>query len=201
MDDRPREALGPGERGGVATVIAVVAGAHQQERAGQRQRLAGRGALHGHHPATLLGAPARAGDAMTVADAPGHAVPGRRLADVAQDRRAVGQRARVLPRRERIAERVHVGVRADPRIAEQVPRAADLVARLEDRVAAVGTVAHEMAGGADARQAGADDQHVAVFGDRGTHAYRGSLADGTRAYQEVRAAAYSLMHTSTTKEP
>ena len=47
----------------------------------------------------------------------------------------------VVPRPERVAERVHVGVRADPRVAEQVPGAADRVARLEDRVALVRAVA------------------------------------------------------------
>ena len=57
------------------------------------------------------------------------------LADVREDRRAVGDRLVARPRPEREAERVHVRVGADARIAEQVPRAADALARLEDRVA------------------------------------------------------------------
>src|SRR3712207_8118947 len=42
--------------------------------------------------------------------------------------RTVGDALRAGPRLERVAERVHVGVRADPGVPEQVPRAADDVA-------------------------------------------------------------------------
>ena len=82
------------------------------------------------------------------------------VADVAQDRGAVGDRLRLGPRPEAVAERVHVGVGADPGVAEEVPGAADPLARLEDRVALAGTALLQVMGGADAREPGADDQHV-----------------------------------------
>ena len=49
----------------------------------------------------------------------------RGVADVARGCVAVGDRLRRRPRLEVVAERVHVGVGADARIPEQVPRAAD----------------------------------------------------------------------------
>jgi hypothetical protein len=55
--------------------------------------------------------------------------------DVVADRGAVGDRLAFGPGLERVAERVHVGVRAHARIAEQVPGAADRRARFQDRVA------------------------------------------------------------------
>ena len=87
----------------------------------------------------------------------------RGLAHVVEDRGAVGDRLGLAPRLERVAERVHVGVRADPRIAEQIPGAADALARLEDRVGLTGAILLEVMRGADAGQAGADDQDVNVL--------------------------------------
>ena len=86
------------------------------------------------------------------------------VADVVEDRGPVGDRLALLPGPEVVAEREHVRVRADARIAEQVPGAADGVARLEDRVGLARALRLEVAGGADAGEAGADDQHVDVFG-------------------------------------
>src|SRR5207244_2662734 len=84
----------------------------------------------------------------------------------APDRGAVGDRLGLRPRPEPVAERVHVGVRADARVAKQVPRAAEALARLEDRVRLAGTAVLQVVRGADAGQPGADDQHVEVVEDR-----------------------------------
>ena len=56
------------------------------------------------------------------------------LVQVGEDLVRPGDGVLARPRLERVAERVQVGVRADPRVAEQVPRPADRVAALEDRV-------------------------------------------------------------------
>src|SRR5262249_28221543 len=90
---------------------------------------------------------------------------------VVEDRGAVGNRPRRLPGSEAKAERVHVRVAANARIAEEVPGAADAVARLEDRVALAGAAFLQMMRGADAGNAGADDQDVEVF-RRGAHSPR-----------------------------
>src|SRR2546421_11393439 len=82
------------------------------------------------------------------------------VAHVGEDRLAVGDRLRVLPGAERVAERVHVGVRADPGIAEQVPGPAAAAARLDDGVALLRALRLQVIRGADPRQAGAHDQDV-----------------------------------------
>ena len=163
VDDLPAEVLAAGEGGGVALVVAVVAGAHVQEAARELQLLAGVGALHGHRPAGLLGGPARADRALGETDHALDPVGGGGLVDVPEDRGAVSDPAGILPRAERVAHREHVGVRADPRVAEQVPGAADRIARLEDRERELGKGASQMARGSDPRQAGAEDQDVEVL--------------------------------------
>ena len=87
----------------------------------------------------------------------------RGVADVVEDRRAVGDRLAIGPRPEPIAEGVHVGVGPDTRVGEQAPGAAELVPRLEDRVGLAREVRVELMAGADAGQAGTDDQEVDVL--------------------------------------
>src|SRR5208283_805028 len=86
-----------------------------------------------------------------------------RLAHIAEDGRAVGDALRALPGPEGVAERVHVRIRADTGVAEQIPGPADAVARLEDRVGLPRTVFLQVVGGADAGQTGSDDEHVDMF--------------------------------------
>ena len=57
---------------------------------------------------------------------------------------------------------MHVRVGADAGVAEEVPRAADRAAGLEDLVAGPGAVGLEVMAGTDAGQAGPDDEHVEV---------------------------------------
>jgi hypothetical protein len=81
----------------------------------------------------------------------------RRFVEVFQNRRAVGNRLRQRPRLEAVAKRVHVAVRADARIAEQIPGAADVRSPLEDDDAARRALAPQMHGSADTGDSGADD--------------------------------------------
>ena len=120
--------------------------------------------LHLHRPARLGRGPRRAHDALAVADVLVDAVLAGRLADVGEDRGPVGDRLCLVPRLERVAEREHVRVRADAGVAEQVPRAADAPrAPRGSRSVLPGQSRLQVAGGADAGEAGADDQHVEVF--------------------------------------
>ena len=92
------------------------------------------------------------------------AVLARGLAHIVQNARTVGDRLRLGPRLERIAQRIHVAVGADAGIAEQIPGAADGVAAFEDRVALARTILLQVIARADARQARADDQYIDVGG-------------------------------------
>src|SRR5882724_1940520 len=104
---------------------------------------------------------------MVEADLLVDAVVGGSLADVIQNSRPVGDRLRLGPWLERIAQREHVAVGADAGIAEQIPGAADAIAALEDRVALARAFRLQVIARADAGQPGADDQHIDMIGLRG----------------------------------
>src|SRR5580704_17917963 len=84
------------------------------------------------------------------------------VANIAQNRGTVGDRFLASPRPKAEDERVHVGVRTDAWIAKQVPRPADRVARLQDRIALARTTRLQIVPCPDAGQPGSDDQHVNV---------------------------------------
>jgi len=58
---------------------------------------------------------------------------------------------------------VHVAVRADAGIAEQVPGAAEIVPPFEDQIGFARAERLEVIAGADPRNAGPDHQHVDMF--------------------------------------
>ena len=76
---------------------------------------------------------------------------------------AVGEDFHILPRTELEAEGVHVGVRTDAGIAEQVPGAAQPLASLQHGDGLVRQRGLQVAGRADAGQAGTDDQDVEMW--------------------------------------
>src|SRR6202048_3543545 len=100
---------------------------------------------------------------MAIANLLVDAVLARGLADIIQDPRPVGDRLRLGPWLERIAEREHVAVGADAGIAEQIPGAADAVAALEDHKTLARTFLLQVKTRADAGQPGADDQDVEML--------------------------------------
>src|SRR6185503_14999134 len=120
-------------------------------------------ALHLDPPQGLLARPLGADDPVSEADLVADVVGVRGRADVVEDLPARGDRLWLLPGPERVAEGEHVGVGADPGVAEQVPGAADRIARLEDREALRRAALAKMAGGADPGDPGPDDQHVDVL--------------------------------------
>src|SRR5262245_44474881 len=91
-------------------------------------------------PSRLLAAPGCPLDAVAEANVRIDAVLSRGAPHVFENGRPVCDRLRVCPRPERVSQRVHVGVRADPRVAKEVPGATDAIAPLEDRVAPIGAV-------------------------------------------------------------
>ena len=159
----------------VAGVVAVVPGAGVEEAGGQRDRCAVVDGVHG--PASVHSGPLRAGHLVPEADPLVDARVRGGVADIPQDRRPVRDRLRLRPRAEPVPEGVHVRVRPHAGVAEQVPRAADRVARFEDRVAAVGERGLDVVCRTDSGQAGADDEDIDVFGhDRRRRISRPSTA-------------------------
>ena len=163
VDDWAGEALHALEVRRVALVVAVVAAAEEQEPARHADRFARVAPLRLDGPPRVVARPLRARDAVVEADVFVDPVHGCGLAHVAPDRRPVGDGLRIGPGSEPEAQRVHVRVRPNPRVPEQVPRPADRVPGLEDREALVGALVLQVIAGADPRQTGPDDQHVNVF--------------------------------------
>src|ERR1700756_5155176 len=85
------------------------------------------------------------------------------LPHVVEDRLTLADRLRRRPRLEAVAQGVHVRVRADAGVAEEVPGPPQFLARLEDRVAAARKSLLQMVRSADAGESGADDQHVKML--------------------------------------
>jgi hypothetical protein len=104
--------------------------------------------------------PRRAHHAMAVADLAIDAVLARGVLDVLEDGGTVGDGLGAVPRAEREAERVHVRIGANAGIAKEVPRPAQRVAALQDRVRAAGALGLEVVAGGDAGQASADHQDI-----------------------------------------
>jgi hypothetical protein len=172
VDDGAGEAVAAGELGQVAPVVAVVAGAREQEPAGELDPLLlaiSDGVLGGDVPAGLVGRPVGGHDAVAEADLLVDPLLGRRVLDVLPDRLAVGDDLVAVPRPERVAEGEHVRVGPDAGEAEQVPRPADGVAGLEDGPTRPRELGPHVVRGTDARQPRPHDQHVEVLGLFGVH--------------------------------
>ena len=86
-----------------------------------------------------------------------------RLPEVVENMGRVGNRLRMGPGLEFIPQGIHVGVRADAGVAEQVPGATQRRAPLHDEVAPAGAALLQMAGRADPGNSRTDDQYVEVL--------------------------------------
>src|SRR5262249_9888950 len=91
------------------------------------------------------------------------AVLGSGLAHIVEDARAVGDRLRLGPRLEGIAQREHVAVGADAGVAKQVPGAADRVTALEEDKTLGRAFRLQMIARADAGQARTNDDDVEML--------------------------------------
>src|SRR4051794_35520701 len=139
MHDPSAEIVAALEFRRVARFVFVIAGAHEQEIAGEvhdfRIALAVAAALGLNGPARLVRGPRRSLDAVVEANFLIDTVFGGGLAHVVQDPRPVGDRLWLGPWLERITQREHVAVGADAGISEQIPGATYTVASLQERKA------------------------------------------------------------------
>src|SRR5262249_37743668 len=84
----------------------------------------------------------------------------------AQNRGTVRDRLGLQPRPEPVAQREHVRVRTHPRVAEQVPGAADDIAGFEDRVGLARERRLDVLRGADPGQPRPADQDLDLLAPR-----------------------------------
>src|SRR2546427_452716 len=114
-------------------------------------------------PPCLLRRPRRPRHAVTETDLPIDPILSRRLAQILENQPPVGDGFGIVPGLGGVSQGVHVGVRANAGIAEEVPGTADVVARFEDGVRPTGTARLQVIARADARNPGTGDEHVKVF--------------------------------------
>ena len=129
------------------------------------------GALGLDRPAGGAAIPGRADHLVPVADVLCDARLVGGLANVREDRRAIGNCLGASPGLEAVPQGVHVRVGADARVAEQIPGTAHGLPGFQDGVALAGAAVLQLSGGADTGQAGADDQNIkaCVIRSRGGH--------------------------------
>ena len=143
--------------------LVIVVAAAKVEKSATKTHRSPVAATRFDRPARGAAAPCGLRDPGPEADMRIDARLARRVDDVAPDRFSLRDRIGVGPRPKGVAERVHVGVGAHAGKFEQIPGPADGAARLEDGVCFRRATALKMDGGANARQPGADDQHVERF--------------------------------------
>ncbi|PHK11687.1 hypothetical protein VF09_06710 [Nostoc linckia z9] len=163
VDDRTPEALAAGELGRIAFLVAIIAAAHEEEVAAEEQLLLLRPALHLDLPGRCLGRPGRTLHPVLVADMLVDAVIPGGLPQILLDRGAVSDGLGFLPGAEGEAQRVHVRIRSDAGIAEQVPGAAQIVAPFQDHIAFAGAQSLQVIAGIDPGNSCANHQHVDSF--------------------------------------
>ena len=132
------EGVEAGERRAVALVVVVVARAGVEEAA--RHRASVRPASRAAASTARARSTSRRRRPWCGSGCAARCRTPRRCRGCRTGSSAVRDRLRRPPRLELVAEREHVGVRADPGIAEQVPGAAHRLARLEHREGAVGAL-------------------------------------------------------------
>ncbi len=86
-----------------------------------------------------------------------------RVHDVSLDRRTVGQGLGTGPRTEVISEGVHVGIRADARIAKQIPGTAHRFAPFDNGDPLAWAFTAQMARCPDPGDSRADNQNIKVL--------------------------------------
>src|SRR5580693_6124544 len=115
----------------VAFFIVIVAAAHVEEAADKLRGVSIR-ARGFNGPSGFLRGPRRARDLMAETDFAVDAIFACRFAEIVEDVWAVGDRLRSAPGAETVAERIHIGIGAHSRIAEEVPRSTDRIAALQN---------------------------------------------------------------------
>ena len=164
VDDLTAKSVAATEFRRIPLVIAVVPACTEDPVRTELHQLLGfipgSEALDVDDPPRVIGRPRSTEDLVLEPDFGVDAVLRCGLAQVGQDlvRRRDG--VLVAPRLELVAEGVQIGIRSNPRIAEQIPRTAGCTARLEDGVGPVGVILLQVVRGTDAGDAGADDQDV-----------------------------------------
>ena len=149
-----------GEFGAIALIIIIIARAHEQEVRREFDLGTVLFAVGGYRPAGLFGRPIGAHHAVAKPDVRSDAIFIGGFMDIFVDRRAVRNRLCLGPGFEPVTQRVHVRIRADAGIAEQVPGSAHIGALFDYRKALVRALHGQMGRRRNAGKPRPDNQDI-----------------------------------------
>ena len=161
VDDLALEGVLIREVGRIALIIIIITRAHEQHGAGQRHRLLA--GLDFDRPHSVFAGPRRLFHLAVVADMRAELIFLDRFLQIAHDGGRIGNRLARSPRLEAEAQRVHVRIRADAGVAEQIPCPAKIVAPLHDCEGLARAHFLHVHGRANARNPGAHNQGIYMF--------------------------------------
>src|SRR5579883_2124815 len=167
MDDAAAELLHAGPFRRVAFGMPIIAMAHPEEVRGEGDALTAVDLLCFNGPETGLAGPLRRQDTMPVANVFRETVLPDHLAHIRENFRCSRDR-RPDPGLEAVAEGMQIGIGADTGIFVREPGAAKALLRFQDHKARIRQLPGQVIGAADAGDAGADDQHIEMFGCGGS---------------------------------
>jgi hypothetical protein len=142
--------------------VFVIALAHVKEISGEAAGLPRAGADGLHGPKIIIAGPMGGHDFMAVANMPGEVVFGDHVVQVFHDFGAGGD-GRADPWLETVAEGKKIAIRTNAGITMGEPGASEALLGFQDGEAGAGTLRRQVVGAADARNAGADNEHVHMF--------------------------------------
>ena len=176
----------------VGFVVIVIARSEIEPVGGQTLAVA-LGGFDRNVPAGIGFAPVRGKDGVARADVLADATLVHDAVEIIEDGGPVGDRFFVLPRFEIEAQRMHVAIRTDAGIAEQIPCPAQIGAPLKDRIAVMRRLFLHMGGHPDAGYARPHDQDV-VIGRSGAACHVGfsQCCEGSNALRMVAPARCSV---------
>ena len=148
----------------VTLIVAVIASAHHEKTTAIAAHAIRR--IHRYLPLTTLATPIGRYELLTEANSLADTILISRLIDIAENRRAVGDTLLRFPGLEVVTQRVHITVRANAGITEEIPCTANRLSALEQDEVPVGAIALQAHRGADAREPGTDDNHIECLGIR-----------------------------------
>ena len=163
VDTGPSEVLDPGKLGQVTRLVVVVTGATDQKVAGVDLLLTADRISSGDRPELVLTGPVSTLGGRVEADPVSNPEFFCGITDVVADGVATGKHLEFVPGPELVAEGEHVRIRADTRVAEQIPGAAHGRTFFQHDKALVRTGVGKVAGHADTGQARANDNYIEMF--------------------------------------
>ena len=164
MQYLPAKIFFAGEIGAIALIIIIITRRHEQEIGGIAMLFTAIFVPCDDRPARRIAGPICRQHPVAKFDFRRDAIFSRRFVHIVPNGRAIGDGFFVQPWFEPISQRMHVAVRPDAGIAEQIPSPAHIGALFQYRKILVRALHGQMRCGTNARQPRTHNQHIKIGG-------------------------------------